>query len=100
MTNYFSINFQVNIMSLRRNFFVYLHFTSLFTLWREHELRKRQSKFLQNINTLQVKNFALKVLCELFFLILYFFSFLFHAILPKFPNIVVHVAIYFESSNQ
>ena len=63
-------------MSLRRNFFVYLHFTSLFTLWREHELRKRQSKFLQNINTLQVKNFALKVLCELFFLILYFFFFL------------------------
>ena len=51
-------------MSLSRKFCV-----SLFTLWREHELRKQQSKFLQNINTLEVKNFTLKVLCELFFLI-------------------------------
>ena len=66
----FSINFQVNIVSLSRKFCVYLHFTPLFTLWREHELRKRQSKFLENINTLQVKNFTLKVLCQLFFLIL------------------------------
>ena len=44
--NCFSINFQVNIVSLSRKFCVYLHFTSLFTLWREHELHKRQSKFL------------------------------------------------------
>ena len=42
-TNCFSINFQVNIVSLSRKFCVYLYFTSLFTLWREHELRKRQS---------------------------------------------------------
>ncbi len=45
-TNCFSINFQVNIVSLGRKFCIYLHFTPLFTLWREHELRKRQSKFL------------------------------------------------------
>ena len=43
---YFSINFQLNIVSLSRKFCVYFHFTPLFTLWREHELRKRQSKFL------------------------------------------------------
>ena len=43
-TNCFSINFQVNIMILSRNFFVYLHFTPLFISWRKHELRKRQSK--------------------------------------------------------
>ena len=45
-TNCFSINFQVNITSLSFKFCVYLHFTPLFTSWREHELRKRQSKFL------------------------------------------------------
>ena len=33
---------------------------------------------------------TLKVLCELFFLFLKIFSSLFHAILPKFPNNVVH----------
>ncbi len=42
--NCFSINFQVNIMSLSRKFCVYLRFTPLFTSWCEHELRKRQIK--------------------------------------------------------
>ncbi len=45
-TNCFSINFQVNIVILSRKCCVYVHFTSLFALWREHELRERQSKFL------------------------------------------------------
>ena len=45
-TDCFSINFQVNIMSLSGKFCVYLHFTALFALWRKHELRKRHSKFL------------------------------------------------------
>ena len=45
-TNCFNINFQVNVVILSRKFCVYLHFTSLLTLWREHELRERQSKFL------------------------------------------------------
>ncbi len=35
-TNCFSINFQVNIMSLSRKFCVYLHFTPSFTSRREH----------------------------------------------------------------
>ena len=34
VTNYFSINFQLNIMSLSRQFCVYSQFTPLFTLWR------------------------------------------------------------------
>ena len=46
-------------MSLSRQFRVYLHFTSFFTLCREHEFRKRQSKFLKHKNTLQVKYFTL-----------------------------------------
>ncbi len=45
-TNCFSRNFQLNIVSLSCKFCVNLHFTSLFTLWREYELRKPQSKFL------------------------------------------------------
>ena len=44
-TNFFSINFQVNIASFSWKFCVYLHFTPFFTSWREHKLRKRQSKF-------------------------------------------------------
>ncbi len=32
-TNCFILNFQVNIMILSRNFYVYLHFTPLFTSW-------------------------------------------------------------------
>ena len=83
-------------MSLSRKFCVYFRFTTLFTLWRKHELRKRQSKFLQNIRTLQVKNFTLKVLSEVLFInIFFFFSSLTHAILPKFANIVVHDSFVF-----
>ncbi len=33
-TNYFSINFQLNILSLSRKFCVYWHFTPLFTSQR------------------------------------------------------------------
>ena len=52
-------------MSLGRKFCVYLHFAPLFITWRKHELRKRESKFLYtDINTLQVKNFTLKVLMQ------------------------------------
>ena len=64
----FSINFQVNVMSLSRKFCVYLHFTPVFTSCRKHELRKRQSKFY--INMLQVKNFTLKFLSEVLFFFL------------------------------
>ncbi len=46
-TNCFSLNFHVNIVRLSRKFCVYLHFTLLFTLWREHELRKRQQVFVK-----------------------------------------------------
>ena len=61
-----------------RKFCVYLHFTPLFTSWREHELRKRQSEFLDNINTLQdkLKNFTLSVLSEVLFIIFLIFFFL------------------------
>ena len=44
--------------------------------WREHELRKRQSKFFLNINTLQGKNFTLKVLSEVLFINIFSFFFL------------------------
>ncbi len=39
---------------------------------------------------LQVKNFTLKVLSEVPFINFIFFCSLLHAIVPKFPDIVVH----------
>ena len=45
-----------------------MNFVFICTLRRKHELRKRQNKFLQNANTLQVKNFTLKVLSEVVFI--------------------------------
>ena len=44
-------------MSLSHKFCIYLHSTLFSTSWHKHERRKRQSTFLYNKNTLQVKNF-------------------------------------------
>ncbi len=74
-------------MILSRKFCVYLHFTPSFTSWRNFASDK--AGFCKT-NTLQVKNFTLKVLIEVLFMIFVFFYSLLHAIVHKFPNIFVH----------
>ena len=58
-------------MSLSCKFYVYLHFTLLFTSWSawpDHRVlnivnfASDKASFCKNTNTLQVKNFTLKVL--------------------------------------
>jgi hypothetical protein len=44
---------------------------------------------LSTTNTLQVRNFTIKVLSEVFLMIFVFLCSLLHAIIPKFPNIFV-----------
>ncbi len=73
-TKCFSINFQLNFIILSLKFSVYLHFT-LFTLWRKHELRKQQSQFCKIQTRHKFKNFTLKVLSHVLFMIFVLFVF-------------------------
>ena len=59
-------------MILSRKFCVYLHFTASFTSWRNFASDK--AGFCKT-NTLQVKNFTLKVLIEVLFMIFVFLFF-------------------------